>query len=180
MDKGSLTFEPEGHIYRVDGVEKISVTTAISKGGYPPRAYFTEEGKIRGKAVHTGVFLDIDDDLDRSNLHPMIEGYLRGWFKFRAEARFVPIRELCELPQWNHEHDYVGTPDVVGYLNGKAMVCDVKTGDSSTARYQVTAYSQFPLIAALAPTINRYGLSLRPEGTYRLDPYQSHNDWPPF
>lgn len=176
----TVEFDAASHIYKVDGRRVINVTTALSLGGFPPSAYYTDEGRIRGEAVHDAVFLDIDNDLHigPEGLHPLIRGYVEGWFKFRREARFKPIRDLCEVPMYNRDYGYVGKPDVVCFLNGRPAVIDIKTGMSSTARYQIAGYAQFPRVLAEFgfKEPRRFDLRLTPTGDYRLTPHTDPND----
>lgn len=179
MGQAALKFDPDLHAYYLGERRIINVTTALGLGGFPPSQYFTEEGRIRGQSVHDHVFLDIHDDLEEWNLHPLVAGYVAAWFKFRRECRFEPIVPLCEKIQHHPVHDYCGKPDIVCYINGRPAVVDVKTGASSTARYQIAAYAEFPNIAAVGP-LKRFDLRLLPSGNYRLTPHTDPNDWLKF
>lgn len=173
-----FSFNKENHTYTLGGVRLPSVTEILKFGGLGGSRYFTEEGRIRGQAVHHAVFLEIDGDLNYGALHPKIKPYVDAWLAFKKQTRFRPIRELCEGPQFHNVLLYGGTPDVVGYLNGRAVVLDVKTGDATTAKYQTAAYREFPRIAAFGPS--RFDLRLRPDGLYRLNEHRGANDWAVF
>lgn len=169
-----LTFDEAAHVYRLNGTPLISVTTVLKKAGIVVADFFTEEGRLRGTAVHKAVFYDIHADLHLDSLHPMIRPYVEGWLKFKRETHFRPIKALCEVRHHHPLYFYAGTPDVVGWLNGRPALIDVKTGDATTARFQTAAYREFPKILALQP--DRFDLRLKPDGTYRLNRHPNHND----
>lgn len=174
-----LVFDKESHTYRLGDRVIVSVTQAIVRAGLIDTRWFTEESRIRGTAVHEAVFYDIHNDLHVDSLHPVIEPYVRAWFAFKKDSRFSAIKELCEIRQWHPLYDYCGTPDIVGVLNGRIWLVDIKTGDCPTARYQTAAYREFPRIRALSP--RRASLRLYPNGTYKLIPHADDvNDFAVF
>lgn len=159
----------------MSGERLKSVTQIIVQDGLVDPTFFTEAGRIRGTAVHHAVFLDVDGDLQEEALHPMIAGYFKGWTKFKRDTRFSPVRELCEEPQYHPVHRYAGKPDIVGILNGRHCLIDIKSGDAKVAKIQTAAYQQFPMIKALNTT--RFDLRLYADGKYRLNLHNDTNDW---
>jgi hypothetical protein len=92
--------------------------------------------------------------------------YVSAFQKFVVDSGFQPIAAeiLVIHPVWRFQ----GHPDVVGFLQGRRGVIDVKTGDSSGAEYQVAAYvdawtAQRPTEPATWGAI----LHLREDGTYQ-------------
>lgn len=170
-----IKFDAERHIYTIGDRTLISVTTAIKNAGLIDVTWFTDEARERGKAVHEAIFLDIFDDLDFDDLHPIIRGYFDGWLKFKHDTGFIPVKHLCERPQYHPEFEYVGMPDLLGRLNGRYAVIDAKTGDASTAPVQTAAYEEFPMIKAFSP--DRFSLRLYKDGKYKLNRHDSPNDF---
>lgn len=170
-----LRFDEERRQFFLGDTELKSVTQILKDAGRIDTRWFDEESRIRGQAVHHGVFLDVDGDLDLDTIHPIVAPYMPGWFDFKAVSRFRPIVELCEKRQFHPVYLYVGKPDLVGLLNGGPAVIDVKTGNSKTAGLQTAAYADFPEIAALGK-VRRFSLTLRRDGKFRLNEYTSAND----
>lgn len=174
-----LVFDKETHTYRMGGRVISSVTQAILKAGLIDARWFTEESRIRGTAVHEAIFYDVHNDLHKPSLHPVVVPYIEAWEKFKTQSKFKPMPKFCELRQWHPLYDYCGTPDLLGMLNGRVWLIDVKTGDCPTAGIQTAAYREFPKIRAFSPM--RASLRLKPDGTYRLLPHENDaNDFAIF
>lgn len=183
-----LTFDEKEHRYFYGDKEIFGVTTVIKKGGmggYISR-YFTEEARLRGKAVHHAVFLDLHDDLHFDSLNAIIRGYIQGWIRFRKETNYRPYLPLCEKKGMNKRLFYSGTPDCPGFLNGRPIVADIKTGDCNTAKLQLAGYENLDEVQEflrmnakprLEHQANRFDIRLFNNGTYSLRPHNSPNDW---
>src|SRR5262245_51788543 len=85
-----LSFEPEPHLYALCGRTLISVTQALRAAGLEDRAYYTEDGRIRGALVHDwieryhqDVRTNHDDDLTRA-----IATFQRAYLRFLSESAF--------------------------------------------------------------------------------------------
>lgn len=176
---GILQFDEPSHTYTLNGIRLLSVTQTIVAAGRIDTRWFTPEAAERGRAVHEAVFLDIHDDLDRDDLHEIIKPFCMAWFLFRRQTNFKAIKSLCEKKQYHPVWYYAGTPDLLGFLNGKVVLIDVKTGDSPTAKYQTAAYSEFPAIKKLNPL--RFDLRLYNNGSYKLNQHNGGaNDFAVF
>lgn len=174
-----LTFDNKNHIYKYDGCPVISVTQVLKEAGLINSDFFTEAGRNRGVAVHHGVFLDVQGRLDRKSIHPTIQPYLDAWFKFKSDTGFGAFKHLCEKRMYHPLYKYAGTPDLIGMLNSRPIVLDIKTGDSQTAKYQTAAYSQFIEIIGMCPA--RGHLRLFDNGKYSLVLHKDHaNDFASF
>lgn len=124
--------------------------------------------QARGAAVHAaveGIVYGYDADVD---LPPEARPYIDAFRRFVVEAGFQPIAAeiLVIHPTWR----YQGHPDVVGFLQGRRGILDLKTGDATGAEAQVAAYvdawtAQRPTEPATWGAI----LHLREDGTYRWD-----------
>lgn len=97
-----------------------------------------EVARERGAAVHRAVEALTYGYYDEADVHPDAAPYVAAYQKFVAESGFQPIAAEIEVthPVWR----FRGHPDVIGWLNGRRGVIDVKTGVSDGAAYQVAAY----------------------------------------
>lgn len=169
-------FNEAQHRYFLGSRELPGVNSILKEIGLIDDRFFTDMGKIRGRAVHKGVDLLIRNRLDFASLHPEVEGHIFAVQAFMLESGFSPILELCEKPQYHPVYLYAGTPDLVGRLNGRVVVIDVKTGsvspipgnDKTAADMQIAAYYELPEIKRLLP--DRFILKTENNGRYKLDP----------
>ena len=183
-----LKFDEDFHRYYLGDREVLGVTNIMKRageGGFISR-YYTPDTRARGSAVHEAIFLDIHNDLHFASLHPEVRGFFEGWRKCRSEMNLKPVRDLCEKPDMNRLLFFAGKPDLPSMLNGRPVIIDAKTGESSTAKVQLAAYEKLDGIAEFlaaskrpgAPT--RFDLRLFQNGTYKLRPHTSPNDWLKF
>jgi hypothetical protein len=193
---GGLTFDAATHTYRKDGRPAWqSVTQVLKRAGLfdwmvaVPEPLLTR-ARLRGTAVHAAIHywnendFDLDDFRDR---YPDIAGYVDAWVAFCAQQPFVPA--LCEYWIYSARYDLAGTIDCLGTLAGQAALVDFATGDPAdvakhlqTAAYLLVARewaTEDPALEAFFaahPVVRRYAVQLRPDGTYRLNPYSDPAD----
>lgn len=175
--KFDIFFDPESHIYLVNGAEVPSVTEILSPihrsyGKVNPSVL--EYAANRGKAVHEALEVyDLGGDLEATpETAPYIQAYLDWMQVYKPTWTGVEQIVFCEVG-W-----YCGTFDRMGYLNdGKLAIVDIKTSQPTREAYvsvclQTVAYA-FAVMSESnfkvdAETINRYGLFLMKDGKYRL------------
>lgn len=173
-----LTFQEEGHIYRLGGEIVPSVTTVLEAEGFYkldgiPESVLDFAGK-RGDLGHAATALYDLNDLDETALDAQLRPYLEAWKLFRDEAMFTP--KLVEHWVCSVTRLYAGTLDRTGLLGFVPAVLDIKLTAqmSATTGIQLAAY----LEALGDPTIRkRVGVQLRPDGTYRMQEYKDRNDF---
>jgi len=150
-----LTFEPEGHVYKWDGVEKESVTQVLSRVGAEVggswRSLSGAEFMNSPDAMHFGhVFHDFARrDLlgHRFKYDPALQPWVNGYRQFLAEHTPEPVlfegRTMTEVPQYCRRYGYAYTPDYPCFLRGGPTVLDWKTGESWCDHWwtQAAAYS---------------------------------------
>lgn len=176
--QAEIKFDPSVNKFTLGGLVLPRVTEIIDSAGLVDKAWFTDEHRLRGQAVHTAVLYDIQNDLDKSSIHESIAGYLRGWFLFKSETNFKPIVDLCEKRHWHPLYKYTGMVDLFGPLNYYPAIIDIKTGNAPTACYQTAAYAEFPAYKGYMP--KRYDLRLFPDGTYTLKWHRKQDDFLTF
>jgi hypothetical protein len=178
-----LEFDPGAHCYRIGGKVLPAVTRVIA----PLIDYSMVNEELlalaseRGSAVHKATELHDLDDLDECSLDDRLEPYLAAWKRFRAETGFVP--EAIEQRLHHPLHGYAGTIDRVGTLHGRRILLDIKTVSrlSRATGVQLAAYQHLWDVRYPQRLIcGRYAVQLRPDGTYRLEPYRAPDDYTTF
>lgn len=197
----ALTFDPDGHVYQLDGARVRSVTGLLRKVGLInfdkiPESIL-ERARVRGTAVHQAIHFYNENDLDVLTFCREFEayaGYLQSWIRLfstgRLVTKFCEHRLACRAPR------YAGTLDWLGLFDGHAAVLDFATGrpeDAAkhlqTAGYVLAAktWANEPGEEALKafldqhPFINRYSVQLDKQGRLpRVTPYADPRDFSKF
>lgn len=112
-----VTFEPDGHRYRVDGREVRSATQTLDLAGLVPdysRIPAATLAYARERGEHVDLCCDLfdDGDLDWETVHPEALPYVRAWQQFRVREGYVPI--VSQGIVYHPELDYAGTADSYG------------------------------------------------------------------
>lgn len=166
-----VNFDEKTHTYTTDkGVVLQSVTQVLSLAGLVDSTWFTEEGRIRGVAVHKACELLARRTLDRSSVCDAIKGYLDAFERFMAESGFKVTKS--EKMVVNAKKGYAGRYDFLGILNGRKAVLDIKSGSMpSWTAEQTAGYAECLGYPA------RFGLELRENGTYSLKEFADPQDF---
>jgi len=188
------------HVYRVrmdDGNTKAvpSVTSIMKDVGYYPWVFSEkkDDGEVsfpteaedqrktaamRGTEVHK-----ITEDMDRENpVGPVdidILPYVNAYKTFREENNIT----ITEIEAFVHEESfwYAGALDRVMTINGTPSIVDIKTGQElDTTGIQLAAYQFAWEKMGGGKGLARFALHLKPNGNYKLVPYQSREDLPNF
>jgi hypothetical protein len=164
----SLTFESATHTYRWNGVIVPSVTQCLKTAGVIDYSMIPQDilqrAAIRGTAVHRACELFDLDTLDESTLDAEIGAYLEGYKAFLRDTGFQPAR--VERRIYHPEHQYAGTLDRTGSINGQFAVVDIKTGIMLDGhRAQLAAYT---MALPMPRRYRRFGLQLTGDGGYRV------------
>jgi PD-(D/E)XK nuclease superfamily len=90
-----------------------------------------------GIAVHSSIASYVGDKSNITHNDPVIIGF-REW---QESSQFVPI--ASERLVFSHEHGFAGTADLIGTLNGRLALLDIKTGRGVYPEYklQLAAYA---------------------------------------
>jgi len=140
-----------------------SVTGILKAVGLIDTAFFTEEGRERGTAVHLACeYLD-QGDLDESTIDPQIVGYLDAYKKFKAASGWQ--FEWIEVPVTDKAHTYAGMFDRALSSRPRKLL-DIKTGahqpwhSVQSAAYVNCMDDPF--------SYSRYGLYLQKDGKFSI------------
>lgn len=166
------TFEPESHLYRLNGSKVPSVTQVLKSVGIIDDSWFTEHSAWRGSVVHMVCQLEDEGDLDEASVAPEVTGYLEAWRRFKLDTGFVA--EVNEEPMFSTKLGFAGTPDRIGTVfDCSRTVVDLKSGAvQKAARIQLAAY-QILADENGYRAINRVAVQLKPDGKYRCSPYDA-------
>jgi hypothetical protein len=181
-DEDKFRFEPADHSYWIGKRRLVSVSEALKAGGLadysrvPPAVL--EWAAERGRAVHAAThFLD-DGDLDVETLDDVIMPYVEAWRGFKAATKLEVF--LREVPGFNEELGYAGTPDCMAKINGRWWLIDIKTyAPNETTGVQLAAYARLNYMPTVVE-MRRAGVWLKPNGKYFLTEYYGKDDWQRF
>jgi hypothetical protein len=179
-----LHFDPDAHIYRINGQIVPSVTQLLKPIGpdFSMVAFDVLEAKrALGVAVHLACELDDDDDLDDDGLDPVLVPYLSAWRKFKADTRAMIVMNERQLG--HPALQYAGTLDRLAKIRSDMWLLDIKTSAEPHASYGVQLSGYEELLRADEFTdqpLTRATVHLRDDGTYRLHEFKNPNDHAAF
>jgi hypothetical protein len=164
-------FDPDAHLYEIDGKEVISVTQALVESSIVDTKWFTEWARHRGSTVHRAVELLIKGTLKLNSIDPRIQGYLDGYERFRDDTGFECFE--IERSVWAPDMGFAGTLDQLGAFRGATTaIVDVKTGALGwQAGIQLTGYGDGHHQETGNNVDRLIGLKLNVDGTYNMKPY---------
>ncbi|MGO4278245.1 PD-(D/E)XK nuclease family protein [Cupriavidus sp. RAF20_2] len=177
----ALLFNEASHTYTADGVVIPSVTQILAPLNdlsfiKPDVLQYKRE---LGTAVHKATELYDQGELDEATVPAVVQPYLNGWIRLRAELSFEILG--MEERVFHPAHRYAGTYDRLVLLDGKRCIWDLKTGGMFPSYGpQTAAYKNAVEKASGKRVEGRYTVELRDDGTYRLHEMTDPEDWPVF
>lgn len=170
-----IFFDPESHIYLVDGVREVpSVTTIlglITDSEYKKvNPSVLEAAAKRGSLVHEYCQLYDYGALPEEDEYGLF-GYVRAYADFVRDYRCK--WEQVETPVYS-AMGFAGTLDRAGLVEGKQAIVDIKTIANPTkiskfvVCMQTTAYAIAREDTFGAPTYKRYAVYLKESGEYSV------------
>ncbi|KAI3591622.1 hypothetical protein D9X30_3447 [Cupriavidus sp. U2] len=177
----ALHFDEATHTYTENGVRVPSVTQILAPLNdlsfiKPDVLQFKRD---LGTAVHKATELYDLGELDESTVSPLVQPYLDGWIRLRAELPFEILG--MEERVFHPAHRYAGTYDRLVMLDGKRCIFDLKTGAMFPSYGpQTAAYKNAVEKASGKRVEGRYAIELRDDGTYRLHEMTDPEDWQVF
>jgi hypothetical protein len=163
-----LDFDPENHLYSVDG-EVIPSTTQILKAeGLLAFPAGSERAMLKGSYVHLACeYLDWGT-LDEETLDATLAPYVEAYKLFLAESRFEADPEHIERRLYHPGWKYAGTMDRTGMMGKAPAVLDIKTGSPHPAyALQLAAYKEL-LGVNNVTVVKGFSLYLHDTGKYTL------------
>lgn len=177
-----LQFDEESHTYYFDNKIIPGVTSVIKPLmdlDHIDQEVLERKSKI-GTAAHKATELFDEDNLDESNLHPIIVPYLDAWKKFRNETKIEIVSSEAKV--FNQKYGYAGMYDRIAVLYDNPCIIDIKCTAVLGAHVgnQLAAYKEAHNAENEFQVKNRFAVQLRPDGTYRLEEYKDRTDFPVF
>jgi hypothetical protein len=168
-----IDFDAIKHEYFVEGRRYPSVTQIIAGCGLiEGMEWFTDDARERGKNIHLATQYYDEGDLDESTIDPAYLPYLEAYKKFSREC--FPKYTHIEKRLYNALYGYAGTCDRVGFLLGRNVIIDIKSG--SPARWHGLQMWAYRACLPQETPFTCFGLYLRDNGTYKLEDYKNKND----
>ena len=171
-----FTFDPEGHVYTVNGVALPSVTSVLP---YNYRGN-NEAAMLKGTYVHDMCRLYLLNNLDEDNLDPVLVPYLDAFKKFLNDSKGMGIEGVIDIKS--------GSPHPCVELQVPAYIELVNNGIPMSAPegmpvlempfyHPVYQYAGTPdiIIYDKLPIFEGHGLYLKENGKYSLKPIEIEN-----
>lgn len=186
-----IEFNADTHEYIVEGIKRPSVTTILRQEGLidfsmVPQKVLDAALKL-GTAAHRACELWDKNNLDMDSLSLPLVPYLEAWKRFRSDFKAEVVHS--ELKVFSRRWGYCGTIDRVMAIGDhlKLHLIDIKTSTTmaaatalQTAGYKIAYEEKFSkqltgkehsrLIS------HRWGVQLKPDGTYHIEPYENKTD----
>jgi len=172
-----LEYDPEKHIYTINGRRVPSVTQIVDMvtDRYIARTPLIEQAALRGTLIHelTAAYDwgDLrDDDLDADS-YPYLQAYASFCNDYHPDWKYI------ELALGNRTNgSFAGTVDRIGSIDGELRVVDIKTTQNfdRTAKLavllQLSGYFALCISNGIRPSYQNSGLAvqLKSDGTYRV------------
>lgn len=177
-------FDPEAHVYTLDGVRLPSVTQLLKPIGPDFSAVLPgvlERKRALGVAVHLAC--ELDDNGELEELDDALLPYLQAWRKFKAECSADILEN--ERQEFHAGLRFAGTIDRLAELRlGSGLysrwLLDIKTSAEPHASYGVQLAGYQRLLHLENEKIQRGTVHLRDDGTYRLHEFKNPNDMGAF
>jgi hypothetical protein len=173
-----VSFDPEKHEYRCNGVVVPHVTQILAASGKCHWSCVDEEIRLhsikRGQSVHWLTELEDQGALDYRTVPYGLRGYRKAYCTWKRHSGFHVIWIERKFVS---QYGFAGTLDRAGsfpatamYGSGTSAVVDLKTGPiQDYVRYQLCAYTlAVDPRPAIARTVRRIALRLCEDGTYRV------------
>jgi hypothetical protein len=171
-----LELDQENHIYYFNGVKMPSVTQILQAVGMMNVFAYDEFAKKRGSAIHKATEYFDEGDLDEDSISQLVRPYLEAWKTFRKDTGFEPLE--IEKSGCDPILGVAGTWDRFGMLNGCLTIEETKSG--TIPRYTAIQTAFYKIIKKYElkedVPINRIGVELRPNATYRVEEFKNWRD----
>lgn len=177
-----IDFNPDTHTYRLKSDGKLipGVSKILKSCGLIPSEIYKKHGQyfaVKGEVIHQTCALWLENDLDEDTLDESVKPYLGAFIFFLKTTRFKPAS--WEELVYNENLNYAGRYDIIGELNGKEVIIDIKTGHiPKTTGLQLALYDMATRAHKTPITYrHRFALQLKEDQKFKLVEYQDINDY---
>jgi hypothetical protein len=185
--KAEFTFDPVCHEYRLRGVKLMSNTELLDRCGLTDYSMVPPEQRMKalalGTAVHKATAMYDRNQNWRSffRYNEEIIGYVEAWGNFKREMKFK--YQLIETPLLDPVYLLATTPDRFGLSKYGWTTVQIKTGPVEDVvglqlsfEERVIRISRGEPASDLISSDRRFGVSLRPDGTYKTRRFSDPQD----
>lgn len=175
----SLRLDEEKHQYWLNGKRIPGLSELLKHFGFIDDAYYTEDGREVGRAVHMGTeSMDLGRQEHLQFTNKAIIGRIMAWERFKQDKQFHPTSI-----ETIHAHPYgtYGTRiDRLGFFRESPVeaLIELKCGGKE-AWHKLQTGGQDAALGPSAPR-RRFALYLRPDETYNLVEHTDRTDAPVF
>lgn len=178
-----LTFDPDGHIYKVNGRPLKSVTQYTSKE--QDHSFCSEVDMVWGSTVHDYLHkMDTETlDYDSPEFDNRFNPYLEGWLDFRIKKGWHNKAMLAEYPLYSKKYLFTGRMDRLFATEHHDFLIDIKSGaPSAVTGLQLSAYAQMCVEHGLTTParVKLVEICIDREGKCRPQPFDFKKEWPFF
>lgn len=166
----AVQFDKETHTYTDEFGVVPSVTQVLKLAGLIDGQWFTKHARIRGEYIHAATELIDTGELDEDALDPALRPYCDAWRRFLTDSAcgIIAIEERVYDPIYR----YAGTLDRRVRINGVESLIDIKGGTPCAWHaLQLAGYAH-----AIGRPVRRFGVYLKPSGSYTLSQYDGSTD----
>lgn len=153
------TLGPTLQEFSAPGFSEIIADLGIKDDGH---AFFTEDGRNQGNALHGWLLFLAQGQTPDSEPEPGIRGRVEGIKQFLADSGFKLT--AGEVPQYDPLSHYACTPDIYGTMGGAFVVIDCKRANRAGWHPLQTAAQKIALKAGGFDAEKRYSLYLKDFG----------------
>lgn len=182
-NKPIFTFDPETHIYRLDGSVIPGFSQVAEVMGITDysgvREDYLELARVFGDALHYAAKLLDEEILDENTLSAPLISCLDQYRKFLKDYSVKILKRYIERPIYSYRYRYGITPDRICTINDKLSVLEIKTTTAlppgvklQTAAQKIAAEEYFGLRIK-----KRFCVLLPLEGNYKPYVFTNDNDY---
>lgn len=178
-----LLFDEPTHAYTDARTSRalLHVTGVLATSGLQDRSWFTEADRLRGQLVHRAIEQRVKRPELTADYDALVGGaFVRGFDTFLADTALRI--DACEEQLADDQLMVAGTLDLRGrFMDAESAgdridVIDVKTGSTPPwVGLQLAGYARL-LPPTVRTRVRRWCLTLKADGTYRLDPLTKRSD----
>lgn len=163
--------------------DQIRVTELLKAGGFCDFSFVKmdvmEAAQELGHNVHRATALDDIDDLRESDDIKPIMPYLNAWRKFKKDYGISFRASEIEHSLTSEKWGFKGTPDRLPVKIGrKWILVDIKTSTVMLPHVALQVNGGYKILCKENgyKVDEAWGIQLRPDGTYRVEPYNDKTD----
>lgn len=130
-----------------------------------------------GTAFHLARHFWDMETLDEESLSEPLIPYLEGYKSFKKTFGFTVKPDESERQLVSVKYGFKGTPDLWPIIQGKRTLIDTKTSTSMYPATEIQTAAYDILLEENGIKVKRrWGLQLKEDGTYKIEPYKEVSD----